>query len=180
MAIVELGMILIGAAAFAGTGNGCSRVTKPADAALHRIVGSLLRTHAKTLRDWEGRPATMSGPLSCRDALLADFDGDGTEDIVALYAMSGRTDQALLVSAFQSRNRWRASVVEVVPASDRLTLLLPGEYRRSSQIARELRPAERTAITSHLPGAAVAAGAGPCLAFFLRGDRWVFTETACP
>jgi hypothetical protein len=99
---------------------------------------------------------------------------------VALYVMGGTTKHALLVSAFHSRDNWRASVVEIVPASDRLSLLPPGEYRRNAQVARELRPAERPVITSRLPGVAVTARGGACLVFFLLGDRWVFTETACP
>lgn len=179
MVALSLGLMLIAPAAFTGAGSGCREIPKAAQEALHRSLQSLLEPHAKTLTDWDGQSVRVEGPLSCRDAVAADFDGRGAQDIVALFTAGKAPDRALLLSAFHLADGWRGSIMEFLPLVDHVSLLPAGEYRRNPALVRKLRPGEKAVVTSRLPGVGITIAPGACLVFFLGDHRWVFTETAC-
>lgn len=163
----------------AEAGGACATISSGAQLALVRSVEALLGAHGAALNDWRGQPVQLQGTPACLNDVLADFDGTGTPDVVALYRVGDVVDYTLLLSAFQSGGEWRASVVEIVPGAQALSVLPPGEYTRNPALTRELRPAEKGVLTSSRPGVAISLRATSCLAFFLGGHRWVFTERSC-
>jgi hypothetical protein len=165
--------------ALADAGYSCSTIPRGAQSALERSVKSLLREHSATLSDWQGQPVQLGGATECVGAVLADFDGTGSQDVVALYRVGDATDHTVLLSAFQSSSQWRGSVVEIVPGARALSVLPPGEYARDPALTRELRPAEKAVLTSSRPGVTINLRSTSCLAFFLGDHRWVFTEKSC-
>lgn len=180
LGLLPMAILAIAPVAAADAGHPCAGVPKQAEAALQRSAAALLGNHSNALSDWEGRPVQLRGALVCRDAVAADFDGNGSLDVVGLYDVGDTAPRALLMSAFRSEAEWRSSVIEIVPGAATLALLPPGDYPRNPTLRRELRPAERAVVMSHHAGVAVSVRPRACLAFFLGEHRWVFTETSCP
>jgi hypothetical protein len=179
MGLALLAVLTLAPTVIADAGHPCSTIPRGAQSALVRSVDSLLGEHGAALSDWQGQPVQLRGTLACLDAALADFDGSGSQDVVALYRVGDATDHTLLLSAFHSGGEWRGSVVEIVPGAQALTLLPPGEYARNPALTRELRPAEKAVLRSSRPGVGISVRATSCLTFFLGDHRWVFTEKAC-
>jgi len=179
MGLALLAALQLASVVAADAGHTCSTIPKGAQSTLERSVASLLEEHGAALRDWQGRPVQLRGVPACLDAALADFDGTGSDDVVALYRVGDVGSPALLLSAFYSGNEWRGSVVEIVPGAQGLSVLPAGEYARSPAVTRKLRPGEKAVVTSGRPGVAISMRPTSCLAFFLSDHRWVFTERAC-
>ncbi len=178
LGVTLLAVVTVSQRAGAETVPACSTVSEGAQAALLRSVENLRRAHGAHLRDWQGQTVQLRGNAVCVNAVLADFDGSGSEDVVALYRVGEEADRILL-SAFHLGEEWRASVVEIVPGAKALALLPPGEYTRNPALTRRLRPAEKGVVTSSRPGVAISLRPTACLAFFLGDHGWVFTERTC-
>jgi hypothetical protein len=176
-AAVGLAWVLLGATS-AAAGEACAQVPPEAKGQFRAAVNQLLGSRV-ALTDWDGQPANVSGTFSCREAVNEDFDGSGTQDIVALYVADESAAHSLLLSSFGTENGWRASVIEILPAARSLSLLPGGTDRRSPTIAKPLRAGEQALVAARSPGVGLRS-ADACLGFFLGDHRWVFVQTACP